>query len=285
MDYYEIIFTSDSSLDATVVYDMLAAELGEIGFESFMQNREGFAAYIPAINYQAEQLEKCLAQFPLAGVRFHYTFNLIKARDWNEVWEQNYFQPVRIDGECLLRAPFHPDESGFRYEIIIHPKMAFGTGNHETTNLMLSTMLALDLEGKEVLDMGCGTAVLAILAAKKGAGCVVAIDIDEWAYQNALENCRLNNTSHIQVVLGGADQIATAGMFDYIFANINRNILLNDIPAYCQALKPAGGVFLSGFYKEDIPIIEAKCNPNGLVISSYREQNNWVVVHAGMGSE
>ena len=283
MDYYEIIITAGSTPDTTLIYDLLAAELGEIGFESFVQTPKGLAAYIPTVNYQAEQLDKCLEQFPLEGVRFRYSSNLIKDRNWNEVWEQNYFQPVRIGKECLLRAPFHPAESGFRYEIIIHPKMAFGTGNHETTNLMLRTMLTLDLKGKLVLDMGCGTAVLAILAAQKGAGRVVAIDMDEWAYHNALENCRLNNVSHVQVVLGGAEQLPAIGLFDYIFANINRNILLHDIPVYCRALKTEGRIFLSGFYKEDIPVMEAKCKQNGLVVLSFNEQNNWVVVHAGKG--
>ena len=281
MDCYELLFTSDSPLDMTLIYDVLAVELGDIGFESFMQNPEGLAAYIPAINYQAKKLDQCLEHFPLADVRFRYTSNFIKARDWNEVWEQNYFQPVRIGKECLLRAPFHPAESGYRYEIIIHPKMAFGTGNHETTNLMISEMLALDLEGKEALDMGCGTGVLAILAAKMGAGRVVAIDIDEWAYQNTLENSRLNSTSHIRVVRGDAEQIETAGMFDFIFANINRNILLNDIPVYCRALKPDGKIWMSGFYKEDTPMIEAKCKLNGIMILSTNELNNWVVVQTG----
>ena len=278
MDYYEILFSVESSLEVNIVYDILAAELGEIGFESFTQTSESLAAYIPAQTFQTEKLEKCLSRFPLENVRFRYSSNFIQAKDWNEVWEKNYFQPVRIGHECLLRASFHPEESGYRFEIVINPKMAFGTGNHETTNLMIRSILALQLEGKEVLDMGCGTAVLAILAAKKGAGRVVAIDIDEWAYQNAIENCRLNNASHIQVIMGDAAQIAPVGMFDYIFANINRNILLNDIPAYCQALKPDGEILLSGFYTEDIPIIETKCNENGLAIHSFTEQNNWVAV-------
>jgi len=278
MDYYEISFTNDSSLDATIINDILAAELGEIGFESFMQNSEGLVAYIPAVFYQTEKLETCLDRFPLENVRFHYTSNFIEAKDWNEVWEKNYFQPVRIGQDCLLRAPFHPEESGYRFEIIINPKMAFGTGNHETTYLMTREILALEMKGKEVLDMGCGTGVLAILAAKKGATRVVAIDIDEWAYHNTIENCQLNNTPHIQVVLGGSEQIAWIGMFDYIVANINRNILLNDISAYCQALKPGGEIFLSGFYREDIPVIEAECMQNGLDLLSFTEQNNWVAV-------
>jgi ribosomal protein L11 methyltransferase len=284
MDYYEILFTCESSYDTAIICDILAAELGEIGFESFMQNPEGLVAYVPVAVFEIPKVEKCLAHFPLANVRFRYAKKIIEARDWNEVWEQNYFQPVRIDSECLIRAPFHSEESGFRFEIIIHPKMAFGTGNHETTHLMIRSMLALDLEGKEVLDMGCGTAVLAILAAKKGACRVVAIDIDEWAYNNALENCQLNNTPYIQVVLGGAGFITPAGMFDYIFANINRNILLNDISAYCQGLKPDGELYMSGFYKDDIPVIEAKCKQNGLSLLSCIEQNNWVVVRAHLAT-
>ncbi|MDR0796243.1 MAG: 50S ribosomal protein L11 methyltransferase, partial [Tannerella sp.] len=242
------------------------------------QSSEGLVAYIPVACYQTEKLEKCLAKFPMENVTFHYSTNFIKAQNWNEVWEKNYFRPVRIGHECLLRAPFHLEEPGYRFEIMIDPKMAFGTGNHETTGLMLREILTLEPGGKEVLDMGCGTSVLAILAAKKGAGRIVAIDNDEWAYHNAIENCQLNNAPHIQVVLGDASQIARQGMFDYIFANINRNILLRDIPAYCHALKAGGEILLSGFYKEDIPVLEANCIENGLTLLSVAEQNNWVVM-------
>jgi ribosomal protein L11 methyltransferase len=278
MDYYEVSFSWDSPLDATIINDVLAAGLGEIGFESFVQNSEGLVAYIPAFSFDTQQIERCLAQFPLENIRFQYTSTFVKAKDWNEVWEKNYFQPVRIGHDCLVRAPFHPGEPGYRFEIIIHPKMAFGTGNHETTSLMIRAMLALELECKEVLYMGCGTGVLAILAAKKVAGRIVAIDIDEWAYQNALDNCQLNDTPQIQVVLGDAGQIEASGMFDYIFANINRNILLRDIPIYCRALKPKGEIYMSGFYKEDIPVIETQCNQHGLALLSFTEQNSWVAV-------
>ena len=279
MDYYETLFTCNSHIDAAIINDILAAELCEIGFESFIQNHEGLVAYIPSVTYDTKKIDICLAQFPLDNVLFRYKSNFIQAQDWNEVWEQNYFQPVRITNDCLLRAPFHPEEPGYRLEIIIHPKMAFGTGNHETTYLMIRSILTLEMEGKKVLDMGCGTGVLAILLAKKGADRVVAIDIDEWAYNNTIENCQLNNTQQIQVILGGAEKIAPLGMFDYIFANINRNILLNDIPTYSLSLKPEGEIWMSGFYKEDIPIVEAKCKQNGLSLIAYIEQNNWVAVH------
>ena len=281
MDYYEILFTCNSLIDETIIFDLLAAELGEIGFESFAQNTEGLVAYIPVDAFETKKIETCLSQFPLENVQFHYTSNFIKAKDWNEVWEKNYFQPVRIANECIVRASFHPKESGYRFEIIIDPKMAFGTGNHETTCLMLRAILGLELKDKEALDMGCGTGVLAILAAKKEASRVVAIDVDEWAYYNAIENCQLNNTPHIQVILGDASQVVHSGMFDYIFANINRNILLRDIPCYCLALKPEGEIYLSGFYREDVPVIEAECIRNGLKLLSVKEQNNWVVVRLG----
>ena len=156
--------------------------------------------------------------------------------------------------------------------------MAFGTGNHETTYLMLSEMLKLDLQGKELLDMGCGTAVLAILARMKGAGRVVAIDIDEWAYNNALENIRLNGTNDIRVALGGAEQIPAFGLFDLVFANINRNILLNDIRHYSECMKPGAFLYMSGFYVQDIPAIEEECKHNGLALLSHTEKNNWAAV-------
>lgn len=156
--------------------------------------------------------------------------------------------------------------------------MAFGTGNHETTYLMITEMLKLDLEGKDLLDMGCGTAVLAILAKMRKAGKVVGIDIDEWAYNNALENISLNHTEDIQIALGGAEQIPAFGQFDIVFANINRNILLNDIKHYTGCMKPGAFLFMSGFYTEDIPAIQAECERNGLTFLSYTERNNWVAV-------
>ena len=156
--------------------------------------------------------------------------------------------------------------------------MAFGTGNHETTFLMISEMLKLDLGGKDLLDMGCGTAVLAILAKMKKASKVVGIDIDEWAYNNAQENIHLNHTDDIQLALGGAEQIPTFGTFDVVFANINRNILLNDMRHYARNMKPGALLFMSGFYTQDIPFIKAECERNGLNFLSYTEKNNWVAV-------
>lgn len=285
MNYYEVNFQYDSTIDTEILNDILAAELGEIGFESFTSGEAGLAAYIAEPQYDAAVLEARLAAFPLDGVVIRHTAQLVEGKDWNEEWEKNYFQPIHIGKECLIRASFHPDEPGYTYNILIDPKMAFGTGNHETTYLMISEMLRLDLRGKSLLDMGCGTAVLAILAKQKGAGRVVAIDIDEWAYDNARENIRLNGTETIEVALGGAEQIARFGSFDYLFANINRNILLRDIHHYAEALVPGGQLFLSGFYVEDIPAIEAECRLRGLQVRDHAERNRWVALHVVKGEE
>ncbi len=278
MNYYELIFTYDSTIEIEITNDILAAELGEIGFESFTTSEEELQGYISETLYNEETLKEQLARFPLEGVSIHYTVQLVESKDWNEEWEKNYFQPIHIGNECIIRASFHKTEPNYTYDIIIDPKMAFGTGNHETTYLMINEMLQLDLSGKELLDMGCGTAVLAILAYMKGAKRVAAIDIDEWAYNNAQENMRLNNANDIQLALGGAEQIPNFGHFDIVFANINRNILLNDIRHYKSCMKPGALLFMSGFYTEDIPAIEAECQRNGIKLLSYAEKNNWVAV-------
>ena len=278
MNYYELKFTYESPIEATIISDVLASELGEIGFESFTENEDGLQAYISDQLYNVKALVDKLKEFPLENVTIHYSEQFIESKDWNEEWEKNYFKPIRIGNECIIRASFHEPEPGYTYNIIIDPKMAFGTGNHETTFLMISEMLKLDLEGKDLLDMGCGTAVLAILAKMKKACKVVGIDIDEWAYNNALENVRLNNTEDIQVVLGGAEQIPTFGQFDIVFANINRNILLNDIRHYTSCMKSGALLFMSGFYTQDIPAIEEECKRNSLNFISHTEKNNWVAV-------
>lgn len=278
MNYQALTFTYSSSLDQEIINDILAAELGEIGFESFKTNEKGLTAYIAQKNYDQQVLEERLVAFPLEGVDIRYESELIVGQDWNEEWEKNYFKPIRIGNDCIIRASFHPEEEGFTYPIVIDPKMAFGTGNHETTFLMISEILKIDFEGKEVLDMGCGTAVLAILSAMKGARRIVAIDIDEWAYTNAIENISLNQVENIQVALGGAEKIKDYAPFDIIFANINRNILLADMAVYAKQLKNGGYLYMSGFYKEDIPVIEKELISQGLSLESMAEKNNWVVL-------
>lgn len=278
MDYYEVDFTYESALETNVISDILAAELGEIGFESFSENEEGLQAFVAEETFSEAALQERLKAFPVDGVKFHYQITFVKSKDWNEEWEKNYFKPIRIGNECIIRASFHPTEPGYTYNIIIDPKMAFGTGNHATTFLMIGHMLQLDLRGKELLDMGCGTAVLAILAQMRGAKRVVGIDIDEWAYNNALENIRLNHTEAIKIALGGAERIAEFGSFDVIFANINRNILLQDMSHYAKSLKAGGTLFMSGFYVEDLPAISEACEQNGMNVELYTEKENWCSV-------
>lgn len=276
MKYYQVNFRYQSPVEKEIIADILAAELGEIGFESFSESETGLDAFIPEKQYAEEKLQEKLAAFPLDGVTFRYTATLIPDRDWNEEWEKNYFRPIVIGAECAVRASFHPAAEDVRYDIVIDPRMAFGTGNHETTFLMLTELLRLDLQGKSLLDMGCGTAVLAILAAMKRCSRTVAVDIDEWAYRNALDNIRSNGTDGIEVKLGGADVLTALEPFDFIFANINRNILLNDLPRYAVAMKSGAALFVSGFYREDLSLIRAEAERNGLSFISSSEKNRWM---------
>lgn len=278
MNYYELCFSYTSLVEKEIINDILAAELGEIGFESFTEHNEGLNAFVPEKVYDKGVLNERLSLFPIENVKFSYTENLVPGQDWNAEWEKNYFRPILIDKECIVRASFHETNPEMVFDIVIDPKMAFGTGNHETTYLMIKEMLGCKLQGKDVLDMGCGTAVLAILAAMKKAARVVAIDIDEWAYNNAKDNIRTNNTSQIDVRLGGAGQLGNAGMFDVIFANINRNILLADIKNYARVMNSGASLCMSGFYVKDIPAIEKECESNGLHFISFTEKNNWVAV-------
>ncbi|WP_085536853.1 50S ribosomal protein L11 methyltransferase [Massilibacteroides vaginae] len=278
MDYYCLKITFTSSLPSEIITDVLSSELGEIGFESFDAKEDAFYAYVPVTLYNQTLIAQKLIEFPLEDVTFHYDLELVKAKNWNEEWEKNYFQPIRIGDQCIIRASFHAEEPGFSHTLLIDPKMAFGTGNHDTTRLMITELLETDLAGKTVLDMGCGTAVLAILARKLGAAETTAIDIDEWAYENALENISLNNVSGIDVKLGGAEQIGAYSTFDLILANINRNILLNDMHYYANALKPGALLFMSGFYTEDIPMLENEARKNNLTLIKQKESNKWAMM-------
>ena len=260
-----------------VATDVLAAMLGEIGYESFVPDGEGVTAFVPQGKYDEEQLKSILNRFPLEGVSVEWQVSFVPGQDWNEEWEKNYFKPIVVGDECVIHSTFHHDVPQARYDVLIDPKMAFGTGHHETTTLMLQAILATDFTGRAVLDMGCGTAVLAILACMKGAGPVVAVDIDEFATENAAENIRLNGVPEIEVRLGGADALRQE-QFDYIFANINRNILLADMAAYVEHMKGGAHLFMSGFYVDDIPVIRAEAERLGLHFLGHTEKNRWVAV-------
>ena len=274
MTYTQLNFTFNAN--AEVVGDILSAQLADIGFESFVSVENGLEAFVQTSLFSEEALKTVLADFPLE-TEINYTLQQIEDKNWNEEWEKHYFQPIVIDNLCCIHSSFHHVEGDFQYRILIDPKMAFGTGHHQTTMLILKEILAMDLAGKSVLDMGCGTAVLAILASMRGANPVTAIDIDEWAYNNALENTQLNNTENIRVLCGGAELLGDE-TFDVIFANINRNILLEDTPAYAKVLNEGGVLIMSGFYKEDIPMIREKIEECGLAFLHFMELENWVMM-------
>ncbi|WP_233268628.1 50S ribosomal protein L11 methyltransferase [Cellulophaga sp. L1A9] len=252
--------------------DILIAELGEVLFESFLETEEGVLAYIKKEDWSAAILDS-LTIVHNENFKIEYDFKEIEQENWNATWEKN-FNPIQVDEKCVVRAPFH-EKPEVEYDIVIEPKMSFGTGHHETTHMMLQHILNTDFKGKSVLDMGSGTGVLAILAAKRGASTIDAIDIDNWCYLNALENVERNDSSHINVYEGDVNLLKDKN-YDIIIANINRNILLEDIPEYSKCLKVGGTLFLSGFYSEDIPTISAKCEEHSLKFESNLNRNNWV---------
>ncbi len=254
--------------------DILIAELGEAGFESFVENETGIQAYIQKQDWFSDIL-KGIEVLRNSLFKIEHVFKEIEQENWNAIWEQN-FNPITVGDQCEVRAPFHA-KSDVAYDIVIEPKMSFGTGHHETTHMMLQLILDNDFEGKAVLDMGSGTGVLAILAEMKGAKSLDAIDIDNWCYLNAKENVERNSCQHIRVYEGDSSLLKNQ-KYDVILANINRNILLEDIPVYVKCLNSNGQLFLSGFYKEDIAHITEICTNNGLVLEKNLQKNNWVAV-------
>ncbi|GAB6011510.1 50S ribosomal protein L11 methyltransferase [Viscerimonas tarda] len=274
MNYIEVKFTCTPNNE--IVNSILSASVAEIGFESFVETEEGTTAYIAEETFEEEALKEALGNLPIEA-DITYTRELIEDKDWNEEWEKNYFKPLIIDKRCIIQSTFHNEPAVYDYNIIIDPKMAFGTGHHQTTELIIRELLDMDLNNKSVLDMGCGTAILAILASMRGANPILAIDIDQWAYDNAIENLQLNDISNIEVKIGGAELLGNQ-TFDIILANINRNILLNDIPKYAAALNKGGELYMSGFYVEDIPAIQQACEENGLKFIHNTQKDNWTAV-------
>lgn len=270
-NYIELVFTVLPGED--FVSDILMAELADIGFDSFDQNELGFRAYIPSTNFSEENLQESLEKYK-EQFSFSYEINLIPYKNWNEVWESN-FQPIIIKDQLYIYADFH-EKKDYPYSIKIHPKMAFGTGHHETTFQMAEYMLDIEFKNKSVLDMGCGTAILAILAHLKGAKSITAIDNDPIAAESAEENAYLNNMHDASIFCGDASDLKGKN-FDIILANINRNILLNDMKAYADSLNAEGLILFSGFYTEDLAMIQASAEENGMFYQQHQSKNNWVV--------
>lgn len=254
--------------------EILIAELGFSGFESFVETPDGVIAYIQEVDHFNSILDNVQI---LSSDEFAitYKFETIAQTNWNAEWEKN-FNPIVVDNQCAIRAPFH-EPFNVKYDIVIEPKMSFGTGHHETTHMMIQHILASDFTNKSVLDMGCGTGVLAILAEKKGATSLEAIDIDNWCYLNSLENVSRNDCHHINVLEGDAS-LLKGKQFDVIIANINRNILLNDLSTYVTCLNENGFLFLSGFYDSDCKLIESTCDALNLKFEHKLKRNNWVAL-------
>ncbi len=253
--------------------DIIIAELSNAGFESFSEDKNQIFAYIPVNEFDKFIFENLRILHDKKFVEDSSTTEIIE-KNWNEVWESN-FEPILINNKCSVRAPFHKKPDDVEYDIIIEPKMSFGTGHHETTAMMITLLLESELKGKKVLDMGCGTAVLAILSEKSGADEVIAIDNDEWAYNNSVENIEKNNSQIIKVMLGDVGLLEYTDYFELIIANINRNVLLNDIPYYSKCLKKGATLLMSGFYTEDIEIINKKASQFKLELKRYIQNNNW----------
>lgn len=275
-DYREVRFDmTPCSEDAT---DLLAAFLADEGYESFVPDENGLTAYVPASAWSQDAVNNVILNFPM-DTNIRVKEELVEGRDWNAEWEKNYFQPIVVGDKCVIHSTFHHDIPRVAYDIIIDPKMAFGTGHHVTTAQVIENILAIDMRGRTVIDMGTGTAILSILAAMRGATSVTAIEIDGFAYANAIENVDINGVSDVVTLINGdASALAEVEPADIFLANINRNVILGDIEAYASHLRNSGIMILSGFYEDDVPMIEAAARPLGLVIEAIRSRNKWTVL-------
>lgn len=273
-DYIALRIDADPCSET--VTDLLSAFLGDIGFESFVPDDKGVTAYIQSQSYDKDSVAEVVGGFPLDTV-LTVSEEFVKGQDWNEEWEKHYFQPIVIDGECVVHSSFHTDIPEARYDIVIDPKMAFGTGHHSTTSQMMRLILESDLAGKTVIDMGTGTGILAILCCMCGASSVTGIEIDPFAWENAVENVRLNNVE-ARMICGDAAALAQTGMADLFMANINRNIITGDLPAYAARLRTGGEMLLSGFYEKDIPVVMEKAKDCGLEFCEKLVDKDWAAV-------
>lgn len=278
-DYYSVrIDTAPCTTDIT---DLAAACLADAGFESFEPDNTGLTAYISAQAGDAGEIAAtALEDFAIDGVNFQITPEFVEGRDWNEEWEKNYFKPIVIGEQCVIHSSFHTNVPKARYDIVIDPKMAFGTGHHDTTSQMVGHILDADMAGKSVIDMGTGTGILGIIAAMRGASKVTGIELDRAAYENAIENVRLNGVE-MDLIHGDAAALANLEPADFLLANINRNIITGDIDRYAARLKKDGRMMLSGFYEEDIPIVEKAAEKYGLHEVSRRISNRWAAIELG----
>ena len=273
MQYLEVTFTV-SPISETA-NDIIAALAAELGFESFVESEQGTIGYVPINQYDEQALNEALADFPMPDTKVTFTTCEMEDKNWNEEWEKHFFEPIVVDSRCVIHSTFHKDYPKADFDIIINPQMAFGTGHHQTTRLIISYLRDIELVGKTVLDMGCGTSILAILASMRGAKALTAIDIDEWCVNNSIDNLALNGIDNIKVFQGDASSLASEGPFDVIIANINRNILLADMQYYVARMNQGGEIYFSGFYESDLPMIQAEAERLGLRYISHRVEKDW----------
>lgn len=270
MNYKKVTITLTPYSETAI--DILTAQMGEIGFDSFEETDNGVIGYAMENNFDADKLTGLT---PLIdNIKMQYTIDTIPDEDWNKEWEENYFKPIVIGGKCRIRSPFHETDKNIPYEIIINPQMSFGTGYHETTTMMIEYLLEKEIANKDVLDMGCGTGILGIMASMRGAKTVDCIDIDEWCYKNTIENAQLNNRTNITTIHGGAEVLSNKH-YDIIIANINRNILIENLAKYATVLKKRGTMMLSGFYTADSEAIVAEAKRLGLRLVETKVMNDW----------
>lgn len=274
-DYYALrLDVEPCSADAT---DLLAYLLGEAGYESFVPDDKGLTAYVPAALYSDEAVRTALGEFCFDAT-VTASAELVEGRDWNAEWERNYFRPIVVGERCVVHSSFHTDVPKAEYDIVIDPKMAFGTGHHATTSLILTRLLDMDLQGRSFIDVGTGTGILAILAAMRGAVPVAGIEIDRFAWENACDNVRLNGHPEIAVLCGDASLLQSLAPADVVVANINRNVILGDIRAYAAAMHPGATLLLSGFYEADCAMVEEAAAAAGLTAAGCTVRDNWACV-------
>lgn len=257
------------------ITDILAQFLSEAGYESFVADSEGLTSYIKNELFDSTAVNEIVKNFPLENITMDVSDTFVEGRDWNSEWEQHYFKPIIVNGQCVIHSSFHKDIPKAEYDIVIDPKMAFGTGHHQTTSLIIERLLSMELKNKSIIDMGTGTGILAILAAMRGANPVEAIEIDPMAHINAVENVKLNEHPEINVILGDASALSNIQPADILLANINRNIIVGDMESYSKALKSGGTMILSGFYEEDIPVVAQAAKQYGLKQTDYTTRDRW----------
>ena len=271
-DYIEVRFDLTPCNETET--DVLAALLCEIDYESFVPDESGLVAYVKKELFDELKIKTILTEFPFDN-DISYKYEIVEGQDWNSEWEKNYFKPIIVKDQCVIHSSFHKDIPSLPYDIVIDPKMAFGTGHHATTSLIIEQLLEMDLVDKSVVDMGTGTGILAILASMRGASQITAIEIDPMAHANAIDNLKINNAESINLILGDASSLNKVKNIDVFIANINRNIITQDISAYASTLHSGSVMLLSGFYESDIPVIMEYARPLGLTYHSHTVKNDW----------